>query len=42
MLTKEKSETFNKFIYFKALVENDIDLKIKCLRFVRGGEYMSK
>ena len=29
---KEKSEEFEKFKYFKALVENETDLKIKCLR----------
>jgi transposase InsO family protein len=38
---KEKSEAFEKFKSFKSLVENDIDLKIKCLRSDRGGEFTS-
>jgi len=32
-LLKHKDEAFNKFKVFKALVENDLDLKIKCLKF---------
>lgn len=42
MLMKEKLEAFNKFKYFKALVQNEIHLKIKCLRTDRGGEFKSK
>jgi len=30
-LLKHKDEAFEKFKVFKALVENEIDLKIKCL-----------
>lgn len=33
---KEKSEAFDKFKALKALVENEIGLKIKCLRADRG------
>jgi len=36
------SKDFNKFNYFKELVENKIDLKIKCLRFDRGRKFISK
>ena len=39
---KEKSETFNKFKAFKTLVENEIGVKIKCLRLDNGGEFTSK
>ena len=35
---KHKDEAFKKFQIFKALVENELDLKIKCLRSDRGGE----
>jgi hypothetical protein len=38
---KEKSEAFEKFKAFKALVEKETDLKIKCLRSDRGGEFIS-
>jgi transposase InsO family protein len=38
---KEKYEEFEKFKAFKALVENKTDLKIKCLRSNRGGEFIS-
>lgn len=40
-LLKQKDETFDKFKVFKALVENKLDLKIKCPRSNRGGEYTS-
>ena len=40
-LLKHKDEAFEKFQIFKALVENELDLKIKCLRSDRGGEYIS-
>jgi hypothetical protein len=39
---KEKSEVFEKFKTYKALVESEIDLKIKCLRSYIGGEFTSK
>jgi hypothetical protein len=38
---KEKYETFEKFKSFKTLVENVTDLKIKCLRSDREGEFTS-
>jgi transposase InsO family protein len=38
---KDKSETFEKFKNFKALVENESGCKIQCLRTDRGGEYTS-
>jgi hypothetical protein len=41
MFLKEKYEAFEKFKAFKALVENETDLKIKCLRSDRGGEFIS-
>eukprot|EP00253_Pinus_taeda_P019893 PITA_19893 len=37
-----KSEVFEKFLNFKALVENQSGLHIKVLRTDRGGEYISK
>eukprot|EP00253_Pinus_taeda_P034218 PITA_34218 len=40
-LMKHKDEAFEKFKYFKALVENEPDHKMKCLRFDRGGEFTS-
>ena len=36
-----RSEAFEKFQIFKALVENELDLKIKCLRSDHGGKYIS-
>eukprot|EP00253_Pinus_taeda_P036700 PITA_36700 len=39
---KNKSEVFEKFRNFKALVENQSRLHIKVLRTDRGGEYISK
>ena len=38
---KEKSETFEKFKIFKAMIENEINQKIKCLRSDNGGEFTS-
>jgi hypothetical protein len=38
---KNKSEAFEKFKAFKALVENETDMKIKCLRSDNGGEFTS-
>jgi hypothetical protein len=39
---RDKSETFNAFQRFKALVENQTGKQIKTLRDDKGGEYMSK
>ena len=39
---KKKSEAFECFKIYKELVENEIDLKIKCLRSDNGGEFPSK
>ena len=39
---KAKSEVFDKFKEFKALIENLLDKKIKTLRSENGGEYTSK
>ena len=38
---KEKSESFMKLKAFKALVENEANHKIKCLRSDNGGEFTS-
>ena len=38
---KEKLEALKKFKAFKAHVENETDLKIKCLRLDNGGEFTS-
>jgi len=40
-LLKHKYEAFEKFKAFKALVENELDLKIKSLRSDRGEEFIS-
>jgi len=39
-MIKHKSEVFVKFKLFKALVENQLERKIKCLRSDNGGEYI--
>lgn len=39
---RKKSETLQAFKEYKSLVENQLDLKIQCLRDDKGGEYMSK
>jgi hypothetical protein len=36
LFLKEKSKTFEKFKIYKDLVENETDLKIKCLRSNNG------
>ena len=41
VLLKYKDEAFEKFKIFKVLVENELDLKIKCPRSDRGGEFIS-
>jgi len=38
---KNKSKEFEKFKAFKALVENETEMKIKCLRSDNGGEFTS-
>ena len=38
---KEKFEAFDKFKIFKNRVENESNMKIKCLRSDRGGEFTS-
>ena len=38
-LIEHKDQTFDRFKDFNALVENQIDLKIKMLRSINGGEY---
>eukprot|EP00253_Pinus_taeda_P027603 PITA_27603 len=40
-ILKHKDEAFENFKAFKALVENESDCKIKCLRSDRGGEFTS-
>ncbi|KAG7554412.1 Integrase catalytic core [Arabidopsis suecica] len=41
-LLKEKSESFNKFKKFKALVEQETGERIQTLRTDRGGEFLSQ
>ena len=38
---KEKSDVFEHFKTFKAAVETETSLKVKCLRSDGGGEYLS-
>lgn len=38
---KEKYKALDKFKQFKAVVENEIDIKIKFLRSKRGGDFTS-
>ena len=40
-ILKEKSKSFLKSKAFKALVENEANLKIKCLKSDNGGEFIS-
>jgi len=40
VLLQEKSEAFKCYRIFKELIENEIDLKIKCLRLDNGGGFM--
>jgi transposase InsO family protein len=39
---KNKSKAFENFKIYKEMVENEMDLKIKCLRYDNGGEFTSK
>ena len=41
-LLKKKYESFSCFQTFKEFVENECDIKIKCLRSNNGGEFVSK
>ena len=38
---KHKLEAFNKFKIFRKMVENESDMKIKCLWSDKGGEFTS-
>lgn len=38
---KEKHDEFEKFKFFKDLVQNNININIKCLRLDRGDEFTS-
>jgi len=38
---KDKLKSLDKFKAFKAMVENEIELRIKCLRSDRGGVFTS-
>jgi hypothetical protein len=39
---KNKSKDFEKFNIYKEMVENEMDSKIKCLRYDNGGDFTSK
>jgi transposase InsO family protein len=39
---KNKSEAFENFKIYKEMIENEMDSRIKCLRFDNGGEFTSK
>ena len=39
---KHKSEAFERFKIFRKMVERETDLKLKCLRSDRGGEFISQ
>ena len=39
---RNKSEDFENFKVYKEMVKNEMDSKIKCLRFDNGGEFTSK
>ena len=39
-LLRNKDETFDMFLSYKAKVENQLDKKIKRIRFDIGGEYL--
>ena len=38
---RNKSEAFENFKVYKEMVENEMDSKIKCLRYDNGGEFTS-
>ena len=37
-----KSDVVNKLIEYKSMMENQLNIKIKCIRNDNGGEYMNK
>jgi hypothetical protein len=39
---RNKLEAFENFKFYKEMVENEMDSKIKCLRYENGGEFNSK
>jgi transposase InsO family protein len=39
---RNKSESFENFNVYKEMIENEMDSKIKCLRYDNGGEFNSK
>jgi hypothetical protein len=39
---RNKLEGFKNFKVYKEMVENEMDSKIKCLRYNNGGEFTSK
>jgi hypothetical protein len=39
---KNKSEDFENFKIYKEMVENEMDSKLKCLRYENGGEFTSR
>jgi hypothetical protein len=41
-LLKNKSKAFENFKIYKEMVENEMDSKIKCLRYDNEGEFISK
>ncbi|GAA0154574.1 hypothetical protein LIER_12516 [Lithospermum erythrorhizon] len=41
-LLSNKSDALEQFKYFKSMVENELDAKVKCLRTDRGGEFNSR
>jgi transposase InsO family protein len=41
LFLKKKSDAFENFKIYKEMVENEIDLKIKCFRLNNGGEFTS-
>jgi transposase InsO family protein len=42
LFLRNKSKDFENFKVYKEMVENEMDSKIKCLRYDNGGEFTSK
>lgn len=40
-ISQRKSKALDKFQDFKSMIENEMDMKIKCLRSNRGGYFTS-
>jgi hypothetical protein len=38
---RENNDTLDKFKAFKSMIENGMDMKIKCLRSEKGGDFTS-